>query len=100
VDSVSTLKQVQAEITTRMRRGDAFAAIEEEVINASALSEAEKSALWLYGWSFVHWQRQRREALAHLDHLASESHALEPTLDRPRGPRPQPRRALRQPSRR
>jgi hypothetical protein len=66
---LSTLKQVQAEIASRMRHGDAFDAVEDEVINASALSEAEKAALWLYGWSFVHWRRQRREAVSHIERL-------------------------------
>jgi len=67
---LSTLKQVQAEIASRMRHGDAFDTVEDEVINASALSDAEKAALWLYGWSFVHFRRQRREAVAHIDQLA------------------------------
>jgi hypothetical protein len=66
---MSTLKEFQAEIASRMRHGDAFDTVEEEVINPSALSEAEKAALWLYGWSFVDWRRQRREAAAHIDQL-------------------------------
>ena len=53
-----------------MRRGDTFASVEAEVIDPSGLSDAEKAALWLYGWSFVHWRRQRREAVAHIDALA------------------------------
>ena len=72
---MSTLKQLQAEITIRMRRGDAFDAIEDEVINPSALSDPEKAALWLYGWSFVDWRRQRREAVVHIDLLAAETPA-------------------------
>ena len=67
---MSTLLQLQAEIASRMRRGDAFATVEDEVIDASALADAEKAALWLYGWSFVPWQRQRREAVAHIEQLA------------------------------
>jgi hypothetical protein len=31
--------------------------------------------LWLYGWSFVHWRRQRAEAMAHIDVLARTQHA-------------------------
>jgi len=46
---MSTLKQLQAEITIRMRRGDA--------------------------WSFVDWRRQRREAVVHIDLLAAETPA-------------------------
>jgi hypothetical protein len=67
---MSTLQHLQAEIASRMRRGDAFDSVEDEVINASALPDAEKAALWLYGWSFVPWQRQRREAVAHIAQLA------------------------------
>jgi hypothetical protein len=54
-----------------MRRGDTFASVETQVIDASGLSDAEKAALWLYGWSFVHYRRQRREAVAHIDLLAA-----------------------------
>jgi hypothetical protein len=67
---MSTLQQLQAEIASRMRHGAPFDTVEEEVIDASALSDAEKAALWLYGWSFVPWQRQRREAVAHIEQLA------------------------------
>jgi hypothetical protein len=67
---VSTLGEYQADIAMRMRRGDTFASVEEEVIDPSPLSEGEKSALWLYGWSFVHWRRQRREAVRHIEVLA------------------------------
>ena len=72
---MSTLKHLQAEIASRMRQGDAFDTVEDEVINASALSDAEKAALWLYGWSFVHFRRQRREAIAHIDQLADGASA-------------------------
>ena len=68
---MSTLKQLQRDVALRMRRGDSFAAVEEELIDPCPLSEAEKAALWLYGWSFVNWRRQRREATAHLDRLES-----------------------------
>jgi hypothetical protein len=67
---MSTLQDLQAEIASRMRRGDAFDTGEDELINASALPDAEKAALWLYGWSFVPWRRQRREAAAHIEQLA------------------------------
>jgi hypothetical protein len=56
-----------------MRRGDTFASVEAEVIDPSGLSD-EKAALWLYGWSFVHWRRQRAEAMAHIDVLAGTPH--------------------------
>ena len=66
---MSTLKQPQGEVASRMRRGDTFASVEAALINPSELSEAEKAALWLYGWSFVNWRRQRREAIAHIEIL-------------------------------
>jgi hypothetical protein len=81
---MSTLKHLQAEITARMIRGDAFVMIEDELINPSALSEREKAALWLYGWSFVDRRRQRREAVAHIDLLVEERRRLL----RARRPRP------------
>jgi hypothetical protein len=68
---MSTLKQLQDDIALRMRRGDTFASVEAQVIDASGLSENEKAALWLYGWSFVNWRRQRREAVTHIDILAA-----------------------------
>ena len=71
---MSTLKQLQGDVARRMRGGDTFASVEAEVIDASGLSDAEKAALWLYGWSFVHWRRQRREAMAHIDALAGPQH--------------------------
>ena len=71
---MSTLKQLQGDVAARMRRGDTFASVEAEVIDPSGLSEAEKAALWLYGWSFVHWRRQRREAMAHIEVLAGTQH--------------------------
>ena len=74
---MSTLKQSQAEIATRMRRGAKFAAVERDVIDPSPLSEAEKAALWLYGWSFVDWRRQRREAVAHIELLAERPGVVE-----------------------
>src|SRR3954451_10061210 len=64
---MSTLKQLQGDVAARMRRGETFASVEAEVIDPSGLSDAEKAALWLYGWSVVHWRRQRAEAMAHID---------------------------------
>lgn len=67
---MSTLKQFQAEVAARMTRGETFDSVENEVIDPSDLSEREKAALWLYGWSFVDWRNQRREAMSHIDLLA------------------------------
>lgn len=68
---MSTLKQYQANIAARMRGGATFASVEDEVIDPSALSEPEKAALWLYGWSFVGGRSQRREAVRHIDVLTA-----------------------------
>jgi hypothetical protein len=74
---MSTLKECQSEIAARMRRGETFASVEEQVIDPSDLSEREKAALWLFGWSFVHWRRQRREAVNHIDLLAGDEGVTE-----------------------
>jgi len=56
-----------------MRRGDTFASVEEQVIDGSALSDREKAALWLFGWSFVDRRRQRGEAVLHIEMLAGDA---------------------------
>ena len=66
---MSTLHDLQVQIAARMRRGDSFEAVENDLIDPAALADAEKSALWLYAWSYVHWRRQRREALSHIELL-------------------------------
>jgi hypothetical protein len=71
------LKQAQAEIASRMGQGATFDSIEDEIIDPSAFSEAEKAALWLYGWSFVDWRRQRREAVAQIDRLVDGAASAE-----------------------
>ena len=78
---MSTLTECQAEIAARMRRGETFASVEEQLIDPGLLSEREKAALWLFGWSFVNWRRQRREAVKHLEILAREGGA--PTVAHP-----------------
>jgi hypothetical protein len=74
---MSTLKHLQADIASHMRSGVAFATVEDDVINPSALSDSEKAALWLYGWSFVDSRRQRREAVSHIDSLVASAEAAE-----------------------
>jgi hypothetical protein len=68
---MATLDELRFEVDVRMRRGESFSLLEDEVIEPSGLSDAEKSALWLYGWSFVDWRAQRREARAHLAWLTT-----------------------------
>jgi hypothetical protein len=58
---------LQREIEERLSGGQPLAQIECDVIEASDLSEEDKSALWLYGWAsrdrapLLH--RQRQEAI-------------------------------------
>jgi hypothetical protein len=68
---MATLVELRCEIAARMHRGASFASIEDDVIDMSDLSEDQKSALWLYGWSFVALDAQRREACAHIAQLAA-----------------------------
>ena len=90
---MATLVELRCEIDARMHRGASFSSIEDDVIDTSGLSEEQKSALWLYGWSFVAPDAQRREANAHIAHIA----ATEAPREAPRpglrlAPSPMPRR--------
>jgi hypothetical protein len=76
---MATLVELRCEIDARMHQGESFSSIEDDVIQASQLPEEHKSALWLYGWSFVSAEAQRREADAHIAQLAA--------ADTPRGRR-------------
>jgi hypothetical protein len=76
---MSTLHDLQVQIASRMRRGESFDAVENDLIDPAALSDPEKSALWLYGWSYVHWRRQRREALSHIERL--DRHDTAPNVE-------------------
>jgi hypothetical protein len=70
---MTTLARLVETVHTRLRRGEPFELVEEEVIEKSGLDDRHKSALWLYAWSFVSAQEQRREALTYLmAALASE----------------------------
>jgi len=63
---MTTVARLLDAVQARLRRGDSFVRVEEEVIEKSGLDDRDKSALWLYAWSFVSAQEQRREALAFL----------------------------------
>src|SRR3989442_118929 len=52
---------LQVEVGRRARRGEALAQIDDEVIAPSALSEDDKSALWLYGWAYQEGGKRRYE---------------------------------------
>jgi hypothetical protein len=67
---MATLAELASAVEARMLSGDSFSRVEDDVINPSLLDEERKSALWLYGWSFVGAGAQRREALAHIERQA------------------------------
>jgi hypothetical protein len=71
--AMATLVELHREVDFRMRNGDSFSSVEDEIIEPSGLTADQKSALWLYGWSFVDWRAQRREASAHIAQLSSPS---------------------------
>jgi hypothetical protein len=64
-----TLAELHSEVGAGMRGGASFSSVDDDVIEPSDLSEDQKSALSLYGWSFVDWRAQRREADAHIAQL-------------------------------
>jgi hypothetical protein len=68
---MTTLMQLHEAIERRMRRGESFSTVQDEIIEPSGLSDEAKSALWLYAWSYVDWRAQRREANAHIARLAA-----------------------------
>ena len=83
---MTTLSEFQRAIEARMRRGESFSSVEDELIEPSRLSDEAKSALWLYGWSFVDSHAQRREADAHITQIAATAEVrAAATLNRPRG---------------
>ena len=52
---MATLVELRCEIDARMHRGASFSSIEDDVIDASDLSEEQKSALWLTGGRSWPW---------------------------------------------
>ncbi len=69
---MATLIELQEGIDAAMRRGRSFSSVEDD-IDALDLTDMEKSALWLFGWSFVNWRAQRRQAVALIASLESEA---------------------------
>jgi len=72
---MTTVIELERAIDARMRRGESFSTIEDELIEPSRLSSEAKSALWLYGWSFVDRRAQRQEARAHIAQIAARAEA-------------------------
>ena len=50
---MATVGDVQRDVSARLGRGDAFSAVEVDVIEPSGLSEEGKAAVWLYGWAYL-----------------------------------------------
>jgi len=73
---MTTLIEFQRAIDARMRHGASFSTVEDELIEPSRLSDEAKSALWLFGWSFVDRRAQRREARAHIATIAKSVEAV------------------------
>jgi hypothetical protein len=72
---MTTVIDFQRAIDARMRSGASFSSVEDDLIEPSRLSDEAKSALWLYAWSFVDSQAQRREAYAHITQFAQATAA-------------------------
>jgi hypothetical protein len=67
---MTMLMELQGAIEVGMRSGESFSSVEDGIIEPSRLSDDAKSALWLYAWSFVDREAQRREAYAHIAQIA------------------------------
>jgi hypothetical protein len=63
---VSILTEAREAVDRANDEGWTFGDIEERIIDAAAVADDAKAALWLYAWSFVAKPYQRVEALAHL----------------------------------
>jgi hypothetical protein len=50
---VLTFVELQQEVDARMRHGDRFSDVEDELIEPCRLSQEAKAALWLYGFAFA-----------------------------------------------
>jgi hypothetical protein len=53
-------------VADRLRAGEPFGVIEDEIDDAADLSQDEKAALWLYAFSLRAPLEQRHAARAHL----------------------------------
>jgi hypothetical protein len=55
---------------TMLLAGRPFACVEDTIDSAEGLSMDEKAAVWLYAWSHLPPQRQRKVAQLHIEGLA------------------------------
>jgi hypothetical protein len=75
------LNDLGIDVERQMLSGERFSDV-EDLINASDLSDEEKSALWLLAWSYLDHRAQRREARAHIAALAERRRRRPPSDDR------------------
>jgi hypothetical protein len=61
-DEVKRTTQLQHLIGREMAAGASLDEVEEEIIEPSDLSDDQKSALWLYAWSYLSAAEQRTQA--------------------------------------
>ena len=61
--------RVQEQIAARMLAGQSLDRVEEELIDDSDFNDNQKSALWLYAWSFIETGTQRDWALRYVSHV-------------------------------
>jgi hypothetical protein len=58
---MATVGSLQREVGDRLGRGESFSSVQSDVIEPSGLSEEQKAAVWLYGWSYLEQGRRRYE---------------------------------------
>ena len=63
--------RVREQIAARMLAGRSLDSVEEELINDSDFNDNQKSALWLYAWSFIDSGAQRDWAHRYVSHVAA-----------------------------
>lgn len=63
------LAQYRASVERWMLAGRSLDEVEQEIIEPAALRDDEKAALWMWAWSFLDPDYQRKEAMAHMERL-------------------------------
>ncbi len=66
VKTMARFTRVQLEVEALVLARGNLAAAEELINNTPRFTEEQRAALWLYAWSCLPRDRQRKEALAHL----------------------------------
>jgi hypothetical protein len=58
---MTSVGSLQREVGDRLGRGESFSSVQTDLIEPSGLSEEQKAAVWLYGWSYLEQGRRRYE---------------------------------------